>query len=224
VRIAKWWSVCLLLALPAAGSYAQDTSSWRRITALEDVSVVTCASEPRLSWIVRSREERRALFTPAFHKACPSGTLLQRIWPCCGKGRYQVIHSRAQLEEILATMAARPRVTLSAETREAYVNDVERLVPDFKKEALVFFAVPYGPTGNAKAFLDASVRGSVLVVKVRVEVPPPPLTPDTTTFYFALAVEKSTIRELELVTGLPAVSDLGIVSSTGAPQKISIGQ
>jgi hypothetical protein len=84
--------------------------------------------------------------------------------------------------------------------------------------------VPYGPTGNAKAFLDASVRGSVLVVKVRVEVPPPPLTPDTTTFYFALAVEKSTIRELELVTGLPAVSDLGIVSSTGAPQKIEIGQ
>lgn len=220
-RIGVRLTLVAALAVVAAGASAQ-TTSWRRIAALENILVVTCAGDKRLSWIVRSTQEQRALFTPEFHRACPSGTLVQRIWPCCGTGNYQVIHARAQLEEALATLAARPQVTLSPDMRNAYLGDVDRLVPDFKKEALVLFAVPYGPTGNAKAVLDATERDGLLKVSIRIEVPPPPLTPNTVTFFFALAVDRSAIRQLEIVTGRPAVSDLGIASPTNATQRISI--
>lgn len=211
-----------LLLVSAACSSAQ-TTSWRRIAALEEISVVTCAGDERLSWIVRSQQEQRALFTPDFHKLCPSGTLTQRIWPCCGEGNYQVIHSRARLEEILATMAARPQMTWSIETRNAYLADIDRLIPDFNKEALVLFAVPYGPTGNAKAFIDATAREGVLVVRIRIEVPPPPLTPNTVTFHFALAVDRSNVRDLEIAVESPAVTDLGVARRSAA-QKISLPQ
>lgn len=223
MTIKKHWACFLLLALASACSLAQ-TTSWRRIAALEEISVVTCAGDKRLSWVVRSRQEQRALFTPEFHKVCPSGTLMQRIWPCCGNGSHQVLHSRAQLEQVLATMAARPHVTLTPEVRKAYLGDVDRLIPDFKKEALVLFAVPYGPTGNAKAFLDATEREDVLEVRIRVEVPPPPLTPNTVTFYFALAVDRSKIRELEIIAESPAVTDLGVVPRTSAAQRVSLQQ
>jgi hypothetical protein len=213
-----------LLVMAVGCAAAAQTTTWRRVAALERVSVITCSGDDRLSWMVRSSEEKRDLFTPEFHKKCPSGTTQQIIWPCCGDGRYQVIHSREQLEEILNVQAARPRVTLSREIRREYLRHVGRVVPDFGKEALVLFAVPFGQTGNAKASLDATERGDVLEVRVRVEVPPPPLTPNTVTFFFALAVDKSKIRELELFTGLPAVPDLGIDSPARYTQKISIAQ
>ena len=219
--ITKHLGCSLLLALAVAASSAQ-AASWRRIAALEEISVVTCAGDQRLSWIVRSQQEQRALFTPEFHKACPSGTLIQRIWPCCGSGGHQVVHSREQLERILATMAARPHAALSLETRNAYLGDVDRLVPDFQKEALVLFAVPYGPTGNARASLHATEREGVLGVRIRVEVPPPPRTPNTVTFYFVLAIDRSRIRELELVTESPAETDLGVVHRTSAARRISL--
>lgn len=214
-----------LLALAFGCAAAAQTPTWRQIAALEDVYAITCARDESLSWMVRNNQELRALFTPEFHKKCPSGTRQQRIWPCCGEGDYQVIHSRAQLEAILDTLAARPMMTsLSPRIRREYLRHVDRAGPDFGKEALVLFAVPYGATGNASASLHATEREDILEVRVRIQVPPPPLTPNTVTFFFAVAVDKSRIREVELYTGRPSVPDLGISSSTSGPQRIPIRQ
>jgi hypothetical protein len=225
VTLKRSVTLLALLALAAGCAAAAQTPTWRRIAALEDVSAITCARDQSLSWMVRSRQELRELYSPEFHKRCPSGTRQQLIWPCCGEDGYQVIHSRAQLEEILDAQAARPMVTpLNPEIRRAYRRHVDRAGPDFGREALVLFAVPYGATGNARAFLNATEREDILEVRVRIEVPPPPLTPNTVTFFFALAVDKSRIREVELHTGRPAVPDLGIRSSTSGAQRISIRQ
>jgi hypothetical protein len=217
---SKRYALCLLLLVLATACASTPQATWRRIAELEEVYVVTCAADSSLSWMVRSRQEQQALFTPEFHRECPSGTLMQQIWPCCDQPGHQVVRSRAQVEQILADMAARPYVSLSEGTRRAYLAHIDRLVPDFSKEALVLFVVPYGPTGSARASLDATQRERVLDVAIRVKVPPPPLTPNTATFYFAVAVDRAKIEEIELVTELPAVPDLDIVPGSPTVQRI----
>lgn len=70
--------------------------------------MLTCAGNESLSWIVRTPEEERKLFTPKVHETCRSGTLRRRVWPCCDEGGYRVIPSRARLEEILVETAKGP--------------------------------------------------------------------------------------------------------------------
>lgn len=204
------FALTLLEVVPAAGS--EPARPWRRIEALEQFVVLTCAGDPSLSWIARSPEEQRRLFTPEFYEKCSSGTVRQRIWPCCGEGGYQVIGSRATLERVLAGSVMPPLAPGGPGPRgkEAYLAEVDRAIPSFGKETLVLLAVPYGGTGMAKASLEFRERDGVLTAKVRVELPPPPLTPDTTVFRFAVAVDKAKIRELEIHTGQPAVPGAGL--------------
>jgi hypothetical protein len=184
---------------------AEPPAPWRRLEALEQFVVLTCAGDRSLSWIVRSREEERKLFTPKFYETCRSGTLRQLVWPCCDEDGVQVISSRARLEEVLAAKTRDPSAPPgpAPRWREAYLADVARAIPSFEKETLVLLTVPYGGTGMAKAFLDFTESEGVLTARVRIELPPPPLTPDTAVFRFAFAVDTSRIRELELVTVPP---------------------
>jgi hypothetical protein len=185
---------------------ARPPAPWRRLEALEQFVVLTCAGDPSLSWIVRSREEERKLLTPKLHETCRSGTLRQLVWPCCDGDGYQVISSRARLEEVLAGKTRDPLAPAgpAPRWREAYLADVAREIPSFERETLVFLTVPYGGSGMAKATLDVRERAGVLTAEVRIELPPPPLTPDTAVFRFAFAVDRTRIRELELVTVPPA--------------------
>ena len=196
----------LLQASPEARS--EPPGPWRRIEALEHVVVLTCAGDPSLFRVVRSPLEEQKLLTPKFHETCSSGTLRQRIWPCCGEGGLQLISSRAALERALAGQAKEPRAPGSPAPRwmEAYLAEVDRAIPSFEKETLVFLSVPYGGSGMAKADLGFSERDGVLTAEVRVSLPPPPLTPDTAVFHFAFAFDKARIREVKLVTVPPAPS------------------
>jgi hypothetical protein len=89
--------VCALLLFPGFPSAcAEPPAPWRRVEALEQFVVLTCAGDASLSWIVRSREEERKLFTPKFYETCRSGTLRQVVWPCCDEGGHQVVSSPAR--------------------------------------------------------------------------------------------------------------------------------
>jgi hypothetical protein len=216
--------VCALLLFPGFPSAcAEPPAPWRRVEALEQFVVLTCAGDASLSWIVRSREEERKLFTPKFYETCRSGTLRQVVWPCCDEGGYQVVSSRAQLEEVLDRKSRDPRAPAgpAPRWREAYLADVARAVPRLGEEALVFLTVPYGGTGMAKATLEFRESAGVLTPQVRIELPPPPLTPDTAIFRFAFAVDRSRIRELDLVTVPPAFAG---AAPKGAPRRVFIGK
>lgn len=203
-------AVAVLVLLPFALASAAcaeppaPSTPWRRVEALEYFIVLTCLGDRNLSWFARSREEERKLFTPAFYEACGSGTARQVVWPCCDEDGVQVLTSRARIEEILAEKAAeRPgEEAPDPAWRKAYLREVDRAVPRFEREALVLLTVPYGGTGMAKGFLDFSENEGVLTARVRIELPPPPLTPDTAVFRFAFAVDRTRIRELVLV-GVP---------------------
>lgn len=197
------WALLLCGGAPSAPG--EPPAPWRRLESLEQFVVLTCAGDRSLSWVVRSREEERRLFTPAFHERCRSGTLRRLVWPCCDEGGVRVFSSRARLEEALDGTTRDPLAPAGPlpRWRETYLADVARAVPSFAKETLVLLAVPWGGTGMAKAALDVRERAGVLTARVRIELPPPPLTPDTTVFRFALAVDATRVREMELVTVPP---------------------
>lgn len=205
-------AVLALLTLAAAPSACSEPApTWRRVEALEQFVVLTCLGEPGRSWVVRSREEERQLLTPAFHAACPSGTVRRLVWPCCDEGGDRVVRSRDRLEELLASTGSGRPGSESASPRwtEEYLAEVDRAIPRLGEEVLVLLAVPYGGTGMAKASLDVHEEGGVLTARVRIELPPPPLTPDTTVFRFALAVDRARVRELRLVTSPPGAASDG---------------
>ncbi len=210
-KIAACMVALLLLQLaPATSSVASE--SWRRITALQEFSVLTCLGDKGLFWIARSKKEERELFTPEFYEKCPSGTSRTRIWPCCDAGKHQIFRSRAELEEALSQMArdfAAQGLPENPQWKAAYLEEVDRLIPDFEEEALVLLSDVYGGTGMAKGLLDFSEHEGVLTVQIRVELPPPPLTPDTAVFYFAFAISKSKIRELNVLETAPAAPGNG---------------
>lgn len=202
-RAAVAVSLLLLHLPPVAG--AEPPAPWRRVEALEQFVVLTCAGDRSLSWIVRSREDERKLFTPKLSETCPSGTLRRRVWPCCGEGGYEVIRSRARLEELIAGGAAAdaPPAGGADRWRDAYLAFVDHEIPSFEKETLVLLTVPYGGSGMAKATLEFRQSGGVLTAEVRIGLPPPPLTPDTAVFHFAFALDASRFRELQIVTVPP---------------------
>lgn len=201
-----------LLSLAAAPSAcAEPPAPWRRVEVLEQFVVLTCQGDPGRSWVVRSREEERKLLTPAFHAACPSGAVRRLVWPCCDDEGYRVIRSRDRLEELLAsTGTGRPGPgSASPRWKVEYLAEIDRAIPRLGKEVLVLLGVPYGGTGMAKASLDVRERGEVITALVRIDLPPPPLTPDTTVFRFALVVDAARVRELRLLTRPPGAASDG---------------
>lgn len=197
--------LALLLLQASPSACAEPPRPWRRIEALEHFVVLTCAGDESLFWIVRSPQEERKLFTPKFYETCGSGTRRQRVWPCCDEDGYRVIASRSRLEELLVEDTKAPAAPAGSAPRwkGEYLADVDRAIPGFAKETLVLLTVPYGGSGMAKASLDFRERDGVLTAEVRIELPPPPLTPDTAVFHFAFAIDKSKIRKLEIVTVPP---------------------
>jgi len=83
-----------------------------------------------------------------------------------------------------------------------FLRDIQEAKVDFDKEALILFGDVYGGTGMAKASLLVSgPEQGVLAVAIKVTVPPPPLTPDTASFRFAIAVLKADVQRVK-ITGV----------------------
>lgn len=195
-------------------------AAWRRIPEIEEILVTYCLGDTGKVWISNSKAEQRALYTPAFYENCSSGTGVSHVWPCCEDGKtYAVIHSRQELESYFAALVQNPGIdrNLSAgrEWIDAYLHTVDQVV-DFDNEALVLSSTPYGPTGMARASIDFEQQDRTLKAMIRIEVPPPPLTPDTALFRFAFAVSRSEIEKVEIFVDSPAVPDLGVPSSEAA--------
>lgn len=198
----------------------------RRVPALEDATVTWCVTDNSKSWLTWSKTEQRALYTPAFYEQCSSGTQVWHLFPCCAADQtYTVIHSTKQLESYFDRIVG--RATRSSDFpagREwiaGYIKKVEQHV-DFDDQVLVLSSTPYGPTGMAKASIEFEQQDRLLKAVIRIVVPPPPLTPDTTLFRFAFAVSRAEIDRVEITSGLPAVPDLGVKASSPAPAGFSI--
>jgi hypothetical protein len=220
--------IALLLAVScvAADAEQKDDAAWRRIAALEEVSVTYCLGERSLVWVTSSPSEQRALYTPAFYEKCSSGTSVSPIWPCCATGAsHAVFRSRSELEKYFADLLQTPAIAASLPAAgqwiDPYLLMIDRLV-DFDTEVLVLSSTPYGPTGMARASLELEEKDGTLIAAIRIAVPPPPLTPDTALFRFAFAVSRSKIRRVEIVSIYPPVPDLGIAASSEATVSFSI--
>lgn len=207
--------IVLLLAVPAHA----DSSLWRRIPELETFTVTTCLADPDLTWMTRSSEEQRALFTPEFYRKCSSGTSVRPVWPCCKESQsYNVLYSRDETERFLDSQikASVDPFTPAGEPgwKNEYLNDIVHLV-DFEKEALVLISQVYGATGMARADLHFKEQDGTgtLSARIEIKVPPPPLTPDTALFRFAFAVDKSKIDRVQIMTGTPEIEDLRVAKS-----------
>lgn len=123
---------------------------------------------------------------------------------CVGENQILLFQSRTELEAFFSEAAEKcsgggydPR---ERQRRvQAGLEELDRILPDFDKEALVLIQEFYGGTGMAKASLDATEReGGVLAASISIRIPPPPVTPDTATFRFAFAVSKADIKTVEL--------------------------
>jgi hypothetical protein len=214
--------IAMLLAAScgAAGAEQKDDAAWRRVAALEEIAVTYCLGDRSMVHFTSSHKEQRALYTPAFYEKCSSGSGVFHVWPCCAEGaRHQVIRSRDELERYFSTLLQTPAVAaeLPAPRQwvDPYLQIVDRLI-DFDREVLVLTSTPYGPTGMARASLELEENDGTLTAAIRITVPPPPLTPDTSLFRFAFAVSRSSIQRVEIVTIYPAIPDLGVPSSTEA--------
>jgi hypothetical protein len=228
-ELRRTWSFCLLVLLlntSCSAASGEDQAAARRIPALEEIRVTYCLGDKSLFWTTRSGSEHRSLFTPAFYEKCSSGTGVFRIWPCCPAGQsYTVIHSRGQLEKHFAEELQNPALArnrpASHEWIDVYLATIDQTI-DFDREVLVLSSNAYGPTGNATASLDFERQERTLTATIRIQVPPPPLTPDTAFFTFAFAVSKREIDRVEIVTFHPAISDLGISRSSETVTSFSI--
>jgi hypothetical protein len=213
--------VCSLLVVLAASCGAvgaEEPPAARQLPALESFLVTQCLGDRSLVWISRSRQEHRALFTPAFYQKCNSGSAVFPVWPCCDEGkRHSIFRSRRELERhfdaLLRDPALAKNLPQGRKWVDAYLETVDRAV-DFDIETLVFSSTPYGPTGMASASLDLLERDGVLTARVRIRVPPPPLTPNTALFRFAFAVPRAAIERVDIVSEFPAVADLGVPASS----------
>jgi hypothetical protein len=225
-KVATHFSWVLFLAICCSPTSGEEQAAWRRIPALEEIRVSYCLGDRSLFWVTNSGPEYRALFTPAFYEKCSSGTGVFRVWPCCPAGQsYAVIHSRKQLESHFAEMLQNPELARSLPDSRSWVDSylatIDQLI-DFKREVLVLSSTPYGPTGMATASVDFERQDRTLTATIRIQVPPPPLTPNTGFFRFAFAVSKREIDRVEIVTASPAIPDLGISRPSKAVVSFSI--
>lgn len=123
-------------------------------------------------------------------------TLDLRIFACAPEPEPLVLGSAAELEGALARLAPHCRPEDFALLNQAFEKQLAQLKFDWNTQALVVAQEWYG-TGMARAHLNFRTPApDTLEVSIVWDVPPPPLTPDTTVFRGAFGVDKTQIKHL----------------------------